>query len=112
MEKKRIVLILIYVMWAVLILGLLFLPDNIPIHWSGGSTVPDGYGSKFLLIIIPFMFSLLGLGLLGVASVMKNEKYGNGKSTYAAVMNTDIVMCALIDIFFVCFMIYLFLHTS
>ena len=95
-----------------LILGLLFLPDTIPIHWSGGSTGPDGYGSKFLLIVIPFIFSLLGLGVLGVASVAKNETYGDGKSVHNAVMNTNIVICALIDVFFSYFVVYLFLYTS
>jgi len=97
-------------MWVILILALLILPDVIPAHWSGSSE-PTRYGSKYELMIIPFLFSLLALGLNALATVIKGEKYGNGKPSDLLLVNTNLVICALVNVAFLCFVIYLFLFT-
>ena len=94
----------------ILLLAILILPDTIPAHWSGTSG-PDRYGSKYELVIIPLLFSVLALGLTALSSVVKGEEYDNGKRSDVLLMNTNIVICMMVNILFLFFVIYLFSYT-
>lgn len=83
------------VVWIVVIVAIIFLPDTIPAHWSD-STEPDRWGSKFELLIAPTLFTIICLACMGVTRVVKGETYGDGKSSELFMHRTTIV----ISIFF------------
>jgi Protein of unknown function (DUF1648). len=43
--------------FLIAILLLFVLPETIPTHWTDTSQEPDGYGSKYTLLLIPVLFS-------------------------------------------------------
>jgi Protein of unknown function (DUF1648). len=41
------------------IILLFFLPETIPIHWTDPSQEPDGYGSKYIILLLPVVFFVI-----------------------------------------------------
>ena len=80
----------IAVIWAVVIVAIIFLPDTIPAHWGFDSTEPNRWGSKFELIIAPTLFTIICLACMGVTRVVKGETYGDGKNSELFMHRTTI----------------------
>lgn len=78
------------IIWAVVIVAIIFLPDMIPAHWGFDSTEPNRWGSKFELIIAPTFFTIICLACMGVTRVVKGETYGDGKSSELFMHRTTI----------------------
>lgn len=94
MCENRVALTLMSVHWLIFVVELLFLPDVVPAHWSD-SIEPDRWGSKYELLILPIMASILELTCMGCERLVRGEKYGQGKSSEALMHKTTIAICML-----------------
>lgn len=75
--KKALFYIFMFLPFAVVLISLLFLPDQIPAHYNFENQV-DRWGSKYESLIIPAVTILFGLFMLGMSKLAsKYEKYGS-----------------------------------
>ena len=89
-RENRASFAILVILWAVVIVAIIFLPDTIPAHWGFDSTEPNRLGSKFELIIAPTLFTIICLACMGVTRVVKGETYGDGKSSELFMHRTTI----------------------
>ena len=69
------------IIWAVVIVAVIILPDTIPAHWGFDSIEPNRWGSKLELLILPVSSTIVFLGCMGAARLVRGETYGGGKSS-------------------------------
>ena len=81
---------ILVILWAVVIVAIIFLPDTIPAHWGFDFTEPNHWGSKFELLIGPTLFTIICMACMGVTRVVKGETYGDGKSSELFMYRTTI----------------------
>lgn len=91
-RENRVSFAILVILWAVVIVAIIFLPDTIPAHWGFDSTEPNRWGSKFELIIVPTLFTIICLACMGVMRVVKWEIYGDGRSSELFMHRTTIVV--------------------
>lgn len=73
MKIKRILLLSFAVLPLIVsLIALIFLPEEIPAHYGADLTV-DRYGSKFEILIFPFIILITGFIFLICAKFMKDE---------------------------------------
>ncbi len=89
MKKIKIVIIsLMLLSFIVVGISFAFLNDVIPIHF-GADWQPDQYGSKYFILIIPFISLIIGGSMLLIA------KYGKVSDNYRKYL---LLTCALIEV--------------
>ena len=89
-RENRASFAILVILWAVVIVAIIFLPDTIPAHWGFDFTEPNRWGSKFELLIGPTLFTIICLACMGVTRVVKGETYGDGKSSELFMYRTTI----------------------
>ena len=68
--EYRIFTVLMAVPFFIAVTGLFFLPSKVVMHWNIRGEA-DGYGSKFVLLLLPFAAGFMGLFL---KEMFKSEK--------------------------------------
>lgn len=61
-----------FVTWAIAIVSVFNLPDQVPIHWNLQGEV-DGHGSKWTILIMPVVATLFVLIFSGVSLVLREQ---------------------------------------
>lgn len=85
--ENRIFSALMTVPFILTIAAVILLPDEVAVHWNAlGET--DGYGSKFIYLIMPIATGIMGLFLKEVFKVQKTSK--EQKTSKAGVFGMNI----------------------
>ena len=73
-----------------------FLPDEVPVHFNLNNQV-DRWGSKYELLILPFVIIFLGIILLLVANHL-DKKEKNGSNNYNILITVGICLLVVFNI--------------
>ena len=79
MDKKKMIFILASIPLVVELVAMFFLPEQIPLHYDSQFQV-NGYGSKFMLLLIGAMTFVFGMFMRAIYQV--NEKTENGDMVF------------------------------
>lgn len=81
---------------AVTLATFFFIPDTVPMHFNFNNQV-DRWGSKYELLILPFVIMLLGIVFLLIANHLdKKEKDGN--NNYNILITAGICILAILNV--------------
>lgn len=104
--KKKVFDIFIWTVTVFFVLGIFFLPNEVPLHWNINWEI-DRYGSRYELLIIVLMPIIIYYGMLltkkidpKLKSIKKREK------TYELIRKLISFFCVLLVIFFYFLIIY------
>ena len=77
---KRICCVLMFLPLVMTLVGLPFLPDQVPTHFGVHGTA-DAWGSKYSILLLPILSILMGGSLLGMSVyAQKQEKTGTNNA--------------------------------
>lgn len=85
--ENRIFSALMTVPFILTIAAVILLPDEVSVHWNALGE-PDGYGSKFIYLILPIATGIMGLFLKEVFKAQKTSK--EQKTSKAGVFGMNI----------------------
>ena len=94
---KRICCVLMFLPLVMTLVGLPFLPDQVPTHFGVHGTA-DAWGSKYSILLLPILSILMGGSLLGMSVyAQKQEKTGtnNAKLTLLTACITLCIFCGI-----------------
>ena len=94
---KRTCGVLMFLPLAMTLVGLPFLPDQVPTHFGIHGTA-DAWGSKYSILLLPILSILMGGSLLGMSVyAQKQEKTGtnNAKRTLLTACITLCIFCGI-----------------
>ena len=73
-----------------------FLPDEVPVHFNSSNQV-DRLGSKYELLILPFVIMFLGIIFILIANHL-DKKEKNGSNNYNILITVGICILAILNI--------------
>ncbi len=94
--KKTIFKLLARLPLMVTLTSFFFLPDEVPVHFNSNNQV-DRLGSKYELLILPFVILFLGIIFLLIANHL-DKKEKNGSNNYNILITVGICILAIFNI--------------
>ena len=81
---------------TVTLISFFFLPDEVPVHFNFNNQV-DRWGSKYELLILPFIIMFLGIIFLLIANHL-DKKEKDGSNNYNILVTTGICILAMFNV--------------
>ena len=81
---------------TVTLISFFFLPDEVPVHFNLNNQV-DRWGSKYELLILPFVILFLGIIFLLIANHL-DKKEKDGSNNYNILVTTGICILAMFNV--------------
>lgn len=94
--KKTIYKLLARLPLMVTLTSFFFLPDEVPVHFNSNNQV-DRLGSKYELLILPFVIMFLGIIFMLIANHL-DKKEKNGSNNYNILITVGICILAIFNI--------------
>lgn len=94
--KKTIYKLLARLPLMVTLTSFFFLPDEVPVHFNSNNQV-DRLGSKYELLILPFVILFLGIIFMLIANHL-DKKEKNGSNNYNILITVGICILAIFNI--------------
>ncbi|MBQ8539048.1 MAG: DUF1648 domain-containing protein [Ruminococcus sp.] len=94
--KKAIYKLLALLPLFVTLTSFFFMPDEVPMHFDMNNNV-DRWGSKYELLILPFVILVIGIAFLLIARHL-DKKEDNGSNNYNVMTTVGIAILALFNI--------------
>lgn len=94
--KKNIYKLLARLPLFVTLASFLFMPDEVPVHFDLNNNV-DRWGSKYELLILPFIILVIGIVFLLIARHL-DKKEDNGSNNFNVMTTVGIAILALFNI--------------
>ena len=94
--KKTIYKLLARLPLMVTLTSFFFLPDEVPVHFNSNNQV-DRLGSKYELLILPFVILFLGIIFILIANHL-DKKEKNGSNNYNILITVGICILAIFNI--------------
>jgi Protein of unknown function (DUF1648). len=95
------------------IILLFILPETVPIHWTDTSQEPDGYGSKYIILLLPILFSIFSIisffMLKIIMPIMEEDMWEHTKKIrWPNLYKSEkiLVQCFPFFIFFIIFLLF------
>lgn len=104
--KIKIYDVFLWIFSVLMIIGVFFLPDTIPVHWNIQWEV-DGFGSRYLFLVFALLPIIIYYGMLITKKIdpqkVKIEKRGK---TYDLMRRILSIFFILLYVFFYCLILY------